>query len=168
MAREMNSQQKWMIGIAIAAVAILAALAWNRYYYQSEEPVTQQQNQYGAPQAGLPSAPSAPTYQRTRTGAPTARVDSYQDALDKYGDNGTGYMFQFSNCSGNPGSLTMKVGAPFLIDNRDAQEHSFVISGIGFGQNIDGYDFAVWRATKVGTYMITCDGGGAAEMKVVP
>ncbi len=75
-----------------------------------------------------------------------------------------GYRFQFSNCHGTPGSLVVKSGKYFLLDNRDAKAHTFAFAGQSY--SVGAYGAAVAAVWKAGTYNITCDGGGAASLTV--
>lgn len=88
----------------------------------------------------------------------------YLDAIKVY--KTTGYYFQFVECSGMPGSLTLKKGTKFMLDNRDGVSHKIAIQG-GQSFKIGAYDFAIATApSQVGTHFITCDGGGAAKILV--
>ncbi len=75
-----------------------------------------------------------------------------------------GYRFQFSNCHGTPGNLVVKAGKYFLFDNRDAKPHTIGVAGQTY--SVGAYGAAVAAVWKVGTYNITCDGGGAASLTV--
>lgn len=99
---------------------------------------------------------------KIKTGTSTVQTKNYMATLKIYGENG--YRFQFSNCSGNPGSLNIKRGAKFMIDNRDGESHKIVI-GTKIYQ-LAGYDFALVSIQKAGSYIITCDGGGSAHVGV--
>ncbi len=86
----------------------------------------------------------------------------YMDALKIYAANSM--RFQFSDCSGRPGYLTMKVGTKFMLDNRDGEAHT-----IGIGSKtyqLPTYAFAIVSIPKAGDYNITCDGGGSAHVNV--
>lgn len=92
----------------------------------------------------------------------TVETEDYGAALAVYGKSG--YRFQFVNCSGTPGFLTMKFGVKFMIDNRDNKSHQ-----IGIGTKtykLAAYDFAIVTIQKTGDYNITCDGGGAAHVLI--
>ncbi|HSR89529.1 MAG TPA: hypothetical protein VLK22_04030 [Candidatus Udaeobacter sp.] len=96
------------------------------------------------------------------TSKPAAR--SYLDALKIY--RTSGYYFQFSGCSGKPGSLTLKKGVEFMLDNRDGVNHKIVVEG-GQTFSIGAYGFAIATApSAIGTHHITCDGGGSASILV--
>lgn len=99
---------------------------------------------------------------KTKTGTSTAVTKNYSDALSIYAKSG--YRFQFSNCSGNPGALTMKIGTKFMIDNRDNESHLISIGTKTY--KLAAYDFAIVSIQKVGKFNITCDGGGAANVSV--
>ncbi|MDO8625841.1 MAG: hypothetical protein Q7K39_00045 [Candidatus Magasanikbacteria bacterium] len=99
---------------------------------------------------------------KTSTGTFTAVTKSYATALGIYAKSGL--RFQFSKCSGTPGSLYIKQGVKFMIDNRDNTSHQ-----IGIGPKtytLGAYNFAIVSVQKAGSYNITCDGGGAAHVTV--
>lgn len=87
---------------------------------------------------------------------------SYNQALKIYGANG--YRIQFSECHGLPGYLSIRQGVKFMLDNRDNKAHTIKVKSRSF--KLPAYGFAVITATETGTYNITCDGGGAAELNV--
>lgn len=76
----------------------------------------------------------------------------------------SGYRFQFSGCHGTPGSLVVKAGKYFLLDNRDAKAITIAVAGQSY--KIGAYSAAVAAVWKVGTHQITCNGGGAASLTV--
>lgn len=99
---------------------------------------------------------------KTKTGTTNVETKDYGIAIGVYGKSG--YRFQFSNCSGNPGSLIMKLGTKFMIDNRDDKSHQI---GIGTqSYKLGAYDFAIISIKKIGSFNITCDGGGAAHIDI--
>ncbi len=88
--------------------------------------------------------------------------EAYTKAIALYGSKG--YRIQFSQCHGNPGSLSLKKGVQFMLDNRDDSAHTIVIKSQTF--HIPAYGFTIATAKDLGTYNITCDGGGAAQLNV--
>lgn len=97
---------------------------------------------------------------------PLSATQKYLDAIRIY--KNPGYYFQFVECHGLPGTLTMKKGKKFMLDNRDAKSRKIAISG-GQSFKIGAYGFAIATApAKAGTHYITCDGGGAATILVQP
>ncbi len=76
----------------------------------------------------------------------------------------SGYRIQFTHCTGTPGSLVVKSGKYFLLDNRDAKPHTFAFAGQS--HSIGGYGAAVAAIYKLGTFQITCDGGGTSKITV--
>ena len=76
----------------------------------------------------------------------------------------SGYRFQFTKCHGTPGTLVVKAGKYFLLDNRDAQSHTFGLAGHSY--SVGGYGASVAAVWKTGKYQLTCDGGGAASLTV--
>ncbi len=100
---------------------------------------------------------------KTPTGTRAVATQNYMDALDIYRTSGA--RFQFSNCSGSPGSINFKKGVTFMIDNRDAELH---IIGIGTkNYTLQGYGYAIVSVLKPGSFNITCDGGGAAHVLIM-
>lgn len=126
-----------------------------------------------AEQITLPSASSTPTSSATvkppaspviKTPTPLSATQKYLDAIRIY--KNPGYYFQFVDCHGAPGTLTMKKGKKFMLDNRDNKTRKIAIQG-GESFKIGAYNFAIATApSKTGTYYITCDGGGAATISV--
>lgn len=98
--------------------------------------------------------------------APLSATQRYLDAIRIY--KNVGYYFQFADCHGLPGSLTLKKGKKFMLDNRDNKSRKIAIVG-GQSFTIGAYNFAIATApSKAGTHYITCDGGGAASILVQP
>lgn len=107
------------------------------------------------------AAPDAVVGGETEATVPAAGKNYPKVALP-YIENG--YRFQFSNCHGTPGSLVVKAGKYFLLDNRDAKSHTIAVAGQSY--SVGAYGAAVAAVWKVGTHQITCDGGGAASLTV--
>ena len=95
-------------------------------------------------------------------GALTVATKGYTAALNLYEKSGA--RFQFANCSGNPGSLSIKLGAKFMIDNRDNASHKIAIGAKIY--QLSAYNYAIVTVQKAGSFNITCDGGGAARVEV--
>ena len=91
---------------------------------------------------------------------PVHDAASYTQAVNQY----TGFRIQFTNCSGNPSSLTVKAGQKFMLDNRDTRSHDFGIANLIF--QTAAHDYSIVSGTKVGSYNITCDGGGTTRLTV--
>lgn len=93
---------------------------------------------------------------------PSAKAFTYSQAVQQYDD--LGYRYQFANCSGLPGTFTIKRGVKFMLDNRDSVRH---VIGIGTNKyTVPAYGYAIISVNTPNAYYITCDGGGAAEIKV--
>lgn len=137
------------LGIVIGVLAfVLAGIN------MANNPVTKTAPSVQAPAASGPDAvvggeSSAPSGNYPRIGLPYIE---------------SGYRFQFTHCSGTPGSLVVKAGKYFLLDNRDAQSHTFAVAGQSY--SVGGYGAAVAAVWKLGKYQITCDGGGAASLTI--
>lgn len=120
--------------------------------------------------SGQPLAPSttsgtatAPKKSSTQV-SPLSATQRYLDAIKVY--KSVGYYFQFVSCQGLPGSLTLKAGKKFMLDNRDAVTHKIAVQG-GQSFQVGAYNFAIATAPyTIGTHYITCDGGGAASILV--
>jgi len=103
------------------------------------------------------------SYKNPSTSTSISATQRYIDAIKIY--KTSGYYFQFLNCHGTPGSLSLTKGKKFMMDNRDSVSRKLVFSGQTY--NIAGYGFAVATApSKTGKYYITCNGGGAASILV--
>ncbi len=117
---------------------------------------------YPAPSTGVMGTPRV-TVPRRAIGTADRSTVAYSNALDIY--RKSGYYFQFAGCHGTPGSITMKRGVKFMIDNRDNVGHVFK-----FGQNtyvLGAYGFGIIATPNtLGKNLITCDGGGAATIVV--
>ena len=86
---------------------------------------------------------------------------TYDQAIELYGT----YRIQFVSCHGTPGSLSVRHGVTFMLDNRDAKAHTIKVGTTAY--SVGAYGFRVAAApAKAGTYNITCDGGGAATLNV--
>jgi len=109
----------------------------------------------------------------TQKGTPSTGSGSgilkYDDALALY----AGRLFQFQNCVAgpppviSPGSLAIKKGGKYMLDNRDKTAHTLKVSTQSY--RLAGQNFVIATApATVGTYTITCDGGGVAQLRVQP
>lgn len=113
--------------------------------------------------AGIPDSVSSKTSATSKTPA-TPSADDYARALNVY--RTTGAYYQLVNCRGTPGTLTMKKGTRFMIDNRDPAAHSITIGSQHF--TIAAYGFTILTASGQGLRYLTCDGGGSAAIIVQP
>lgn len=166
-----EDKQKKYIYIAVAGAVILIILF---LIFRNRGNTNEDQLDTGVPTEdtvtnSVTSTPSStvpaknPTPVKTSP-TPLSATQKYLDAIRIY--KNTGYYFQFVDCHGLPGTLTMKKGKKFMLDNRDAKSRRIAISG-GQSFKIPAYNFAIATApTKAGTHYITCDGGGAATIVV--
>lgn len=101
-----------------------------------------------------------------RPPVPTGQTasESYLQALKIY--KNSGYYLQFYPCQATPGTLTVKKGSKIMLDNRDSKTHVIGIKSVKY--NIGSYNFAIATLNTLGTNYITCDGGGSAQITVVP
>src|SRR6266404_3384722 len=122
----MTNQQKvstWTVG----GIVVLAIIVFALSRHSTKAPQTMDQNSQQTQNAATTTPP--------QTKAPAPKL-SYGAAVNAYK-----YRFQFSQCHGNPGSLTVKKGSPVMLDNRDAVAHTIKANGQSF--RIAGYDYAV-------------------------
>jgi hypothetical protein len=97
----------------------------------------------------------------TKTPAPAKNLSlTYSDAINLFG----GYRFQFTNCSGAPGTLNVTKGSTFLLDNRDDVAHTIKVGAQSY--SLGAYGFRIATASTMGANQITCDGKGAAVVNV--
>jgi len=89
---------------------------------------------------------------------------TFEQAMNLFGL--FGYRYQFVSCRGTPGNFIMKQGVKYMLDNRDPVLHTYQIASDRF--YIPGYDFAIGKAKDLGNHLITCDGGGASTITIVP
>jgi len=114
--------------------------------------------------SGTSAVTKTVTAKTTKTTATSlSAAPTYLKTLNVY--RTSGYYFQFVNCSGSPGSLLMKKGVKFMMDNRDKKAHKFVVMGKTY--LLGAYGYTIVTADKIGKHFITCDGGGAAQITVV-
>lgn len=147
-----------LIGVAVLLAVILAAVYFKKY--NQPVPVTAEVSAVQTTTIKVPAAGSI----KPSTKAPLSATKAYLDALKIY--KTTGYYFQFVDCHGAPGTLTLKAGKKFMLDNRDGVARKIAIQG-GQSFNVGAYGFAIATApSKIGTHYITCNGGGAASILV--
>jgi hypothetical protein len=150
----MTDKDKKYLYIAIAVV-VLAVIAYAVYTSRKNNSSPQSNQQTSNDQAS--TTPPTPT-----NGAKL----SYGDAIKAYP-----YRFQFSQCHGTPGIISVKKGAAVMLDNRDKLAHTIKANGQTF--RIAGDDYAIVHpatVTKDNVDLtlsnVTCDGGGAATLNV--
>lgn len=149
--------KKAYIYLIILVVVIIAAVLIYRHY-QNQPQYSTTNNQTVQNSANTPATASpASIVVGPRSGA------AYTKAMATYK-----YRLQFSQCHGttttNVGTLTLKQSDNFMLDNRDAVTHTFAFKGQSVV--VPGDSFAIVTASVIGSYPITCDGGGAALLQV--
>ena len=154
-----------LIALVVLLVLVLGVYFINKKPGQdSKTPTTTDStnNQNTTQNQATTTPTSTPENGKPGAGNVTTPNLNYNQALAIYQKNG--YRIQLSSCHGTPGRLSIKKGAKFMLDNRDSKAHKLVVKSQTF--NISGYGFSIVTAKDVGTYNITCDGGGAAELNV--
>jgi hypothetical protein len=134
------------LAVSIVTLAIVLVLASNLKE-------SGQLPQAGDREAGEQAAAPTPTGGRVSF--------AYNDAVELFGD----YRFQFVDCHGTPGSISVAKNATIMLDNRDARSRTISLNKKSY--TIGAYGFVIVRAPSTsGEYQITCDGGGAAKLVV--
>lgn len=90
-------------------------------------------------------------------------TEKYQQALNTY--RSAGAYFQFVGCHANPGTLSIKRGVSYMIDNRDKAAHTIKVGNVS-SYRVGGYGYAIVKAPAPGRYYITCDDGGSGLLNV--
>lgn len=156
---KMKEESRFLLALVVLAGAIvLGYLLWENTKEDEvvEEPIIETP-------AEDTEAPAGGTGSGSGAAAPSGPL-TFEEAYQTYAVSG--FRFEFAECHGRPGSISMKKGTKFMLDNRDNEAHKFVVGSKTY--NIGPYGFAIATATDVGTYNITCDGGGAAQVVVQP
>ncbi len=139
---------------------------------KTNQPADQQSNKPSASNTPATNQPSATTTRATAKPAVTkpsvstgqTAMPSYIQALSTY--QKSGYYIQFFPCQASPGSLIVKRGSKVMLDNRDNKTHVIGIRSVRY--SIGSYNFAIATVDSLGTNYVTCDGGGSAQITVVP
>lgn len=156
------------IGAGVVLLAVVSYFIWGKKSDQSNPSATtidKTTNTSAAP-APTSSAIITPKKYSSPASSPLSATQRYLDAIRVY--KSVGYYFQFVDCHGSPGSLTLKKGKKFMLDNRDNVTRKIAVQG-GQTFQVGAYNFAIATApSTVGTHFITCDGGGAASILVQP
>jgi hypothetical protein len=144
----------------VAGIIAIGLITWGAYTNTRKNAKVEQQDAQQNANAATSTPPAAiSTSAPPTTAKPAIKKLSYGDAIQAYP-----FRFQFSQCHGNPGSMTVKKGTKVMLDNRDSTAHSIKIGSQTF--KIAGYDYAVYYSPTIGLLNITCDGGGSATINV--
>ncbi|OGH92103.1 MAG: hypothetical protein A2534_02775 [Candidatus Magasanikbacteria bacterium RIFOXYD2_FULL_39_9] len=166
------SKKQIYIAIAAALFIIVLYFVFRNKDGASENqtgnlPGMESQDSFATSTSSTSPATTAPKKSITPTKTtqpPLSATQRYLDAIRMY--KNVGYYFQFVDCHGLPGTITLKKGKKFMLDNRDPESHKIAIVG-GQSFTIGAYNFAIATApSTAGTHYITCDGGGAAAIVV--
>ncbi len=163
--RQLTVKQKkylYIGGVSLIFIFALLLILTNKEISNFSSGVNQ--NTFSTSTSSTAPSPNKNTNSAKTAPLPLSATQRYLDAIKIY--KTSGYYFQFVSCHGMPGSLTLKKGKKFMLDNRDAVSHKIAIVG-GQSFAIGGYNFAIATAPyTAGTHYITCDGGGAASILV--
>ncbi len=158
---------KYRVQVTIAALAalLLGYAVWSRSSGEKAPSAPSPAGEAAAtstPTAAATTTPVSPAPAAKKPAATAPSPSGYSQALDKYGKSG--YRIQFTNCSATPSKLAVAKTASFMLDNRDAVAHTVKIGSYTYRLGAQGY--AIASITKVGTYNMTCDGGGTGQLVV--
>lgn len=147
------------IAVAVVVLLLLIGAIWYWSGKQSQSPT----NTTTPPSQLTTAPPTSPTSTPSTTKKPTGST-AYQKALSTYQ-----YRIQFSQCRGENmfdthGSLVVAKGSKVMLDNRDPVAHTIAFKG--FSQRIVAYGWYITTVYNAGTFDITCDGGGSAQLTV--
>jgi hypothetical protein len=157
----MNNRNGIIAGIIIVVIIIAGALI---YKTQSEknnsDKIGANQNSLDAIDGTTMNQPANPTPTPTPEASATAVAKlSYGEAVNKYKNK-----IQFLSCNGTPGTVAAAKGSVVLLDNRDKTNHLIKIGGQSV--TVKASDFEPFVPNTKGDFNVTCDGGGAAILKV--
>ena len=173
----MKLVQKYRLYFILGAVivigaAIILALKGNSAETNNFSDLIRSNNNQDIPSNDTPAevevSRSTPATATTPSTKPSQSLKSseltYDQAIQIYGKSG--YRIQLVKCHGTPGTLVIKKGSKFMLDNRDGVWHNVTVGKQKF--RVSGWGFIIVTASEVGNVSITCDGGGAATLNVQP
>ncbi|MDE2312000.1 MAG: hypothetical protein KGJ93_02845 [Patescibacteria group bacterium] len=154
-------QKKYWVVLAVAAAVVLIGVFWYRLAHKKQpSPSLQSQRPAPSPQQATTTTTSTPPAK-----APASKSSGdYTKAVNTYE-----YRVQFYQCHGsvgtsNVGTLSVAKGSKIMLDNHDPVAHTFAFKGVTV--RVAGYNYEIVTPTVIGTYPVTCDGGGALELNV--
>jgi len=165
-----------IVAVAIA-IAIFALFALSYRQPASDEQLSGQEASDSADDQAISSDDNLTNASSTQTtsvkiktpavktiikSSPGAVTQSYADALKTY--SASGYRFQIVNCQMTPGSLVVKKGSTFMIDNRDNASHKVAVGSTNY--SVGAYGFVIATAKVLGVNYIRCDNRGSAKITV--
>ncbi len=162
-----NSKKSIIFVLLFAIIISLGVMV----YFKTQKGSVSKSNVSGDPQTISPQ--NTPDQTPPKDVVPEAKPEEvkpvsgklpYEQALENY--KSSGYRIQLSNCSGIPGKMNIKQGTKFMVDNRDSVKHIVKLASVS--RSVASYDYEVFVAPKYGTYHLTCDGKGSAELNVYP
>lgn len=163
----MNKQPLIITGVVVAIVVLAG---WSYYQQKTPDNPNTPNQQPASPSTDSPETTppaSVDVVSKTRVPRPLTPSARYQQAITTYGDQGNRHIIQLDEtCHGVPGTLLIKQGLNFMIDNRSELEISVRYEDQSF--NILPWDFRIVTTQIPGKHFITCEGGGAAEVTVAP
>ncbi len=154
----MNTTKKTILGFGLLVVLLVMFALW-----RSKSPLGQNLkndstlSEKSKTSEDLNSTPT--TTEEQVKPVNTARKLNYGEAIKKYP-----YRIQFTNCNGNPGTVSLKRNTALMLDNRDSKSHAVKLAGKTY--ILKAYDYELAYVSLEGTYNLTCDGGGAASVNI--
>jgi hypothetical protein len=162
---------KKILYLSIAAVIIVVALICAYLWHAAPPEAAPAASIFPSPAVSTSPSTTATTIpsispktarpQTTPKPSTLKAAETYQGALKTYG----GFRFQFTSCHAIPGSMVLKQGQKFMLDNRDEKAHTIAVGSQKYP--VAPYNFAIATAPKtLGEVRITCDNGGSASISV--
>jgi|SRR3989344_402019 len=158
---ETKTQKEIAVGVILTVVVAAFIVSGQRKIQNSPETEVTGLEQLDQDSAdGSVPAPAATKTRLTDVNLAMA----YTKALNTYVNR-----IEFNNCDGRVGrestnSMVVKKGDKFMLDNNDPKGHTYKVKTQTF--KLGPYTFAIVTARDVGTYQITCDGVGGAQLTV--
>lgn len=153
----MNNNKKIWIAVGVIVLVLLIIYAVKMSHNSSTPAPADQTPASTTPETTAPAS--------SDTTSPAVDKDTaYEAALKAYQ-----YRIQFKDCHGtisiaNKGSLSLKQGSKLMLDNRDKVAHTIAFKGVSV--KIAAENFAITTVNTLGTYPVTCDGGGSFSLTV--
>ncbi len=150
---------------AIVVIVVVGAII----YHESDKNAPVAINS-GSVQTSVSQSSATSTASSTAVAVPPAAASgnsAYTEALAEYP-----YRIQFDQCEatvsfpGAIGSLAIRKGDKFMLDNRDPAPHTFKFENQTL--TIGGYGYAIVTADLLGQGPVYCDGTNRVSLNVEP
>lgn len=152
----------WII-VAVIVVAVVAVWLIDSNSRDKQVQTNSTTTAADSSNSSNPQTSTTPPTAGQNTSPTSPPTSTFGEAINTYD-----YRIQFSDCTGvivpGTGTLAMKKGTKLMLDNRDPEPHTIRFNGRSY--SLRAYGFTVVTADTVGNFTVTCDGGGAAQLKI--